>query len=434
MSLAPSPFRGARLRPGTTGFTIVLSLSMAVTALAIDSILPAFADIRAHYGLADDSTAVAGLVTTFLLGSGLGLLPAGLLADRFGRRPVMWGGLALYVVGAVGAALAPSLAVMLFARFVWGLGSAGPRVAALAMVRDAYEGAQMARQMSFIMAVFLIVPTLAPTLGAGLVALGSWQLVVWMCALAGLVVFGLTTRLPATLPLARRQPFSARVVWRSCRVVVTTPGTIGYLAAMTAMFGAFISYLASSEIIVDEVFGLDVWFPAIFGGLAVAMGVAMVANGRLVERVGLERMLGGLLVVQLVADVVFLVAVVATGGTPPFWLFITIFVVVLGCQQAVTPNLNSAAMRPLGEVAGTAAAILGMVPMVFGSILGSVIDRAFDGTVTPLALGFLGAGVCSLVATRWALRVGPSGSPQPPVAAASETADAGHLQTGSGTP
>jgi DHA1 family bicyclomycin/chloramphenicol resistance-like MFS transporter len=392
--------------PGAKGFIIVLSMAMAVTALAIDTMLPAFPDIRAHLELADDSTAVAGLVTTFLMGSGLGLLPAGILADRFGRRPVMWGGLALYCVGAVAAAIAPSLGVMLVARFVWGLGSAGPRVAALAMIRDAYEGEQMARQMSFIMAVFLVVPTIAPTLGAGLVAIGPWQLVFWLCAVAGVAVFGLSTRLPATLPAGERQPLSTAHVWRTCREVLTTRGTIAYLVALTALFGSFFSYLASSEIIVDEVFGLDAWFPAIFGGLAVVMGITMVANGRFVERVGLDRILSRLLVAHLAVDAILVAVALATGGMPPFPLFIVVFVLLLGCQQALVPNLNAAAMRPLGHVAGTASAILGMVPMVIGSMLGSVVDRAFDGTITPLAIGFMLAGIVALVATRVAMRAG----------------------------
>jgi DHA1 family bicyclomycin/chloramphenicol resistance-like MFS transporter len=303
----------------------------------------------------------------------------------------------------MGAALAPSLGLMLIARFVWGLGAAGPRVAAVAMVRDAYEGERMARQMSNMMAVFLVVPTLAPSLGAGLVVIGPWQLVFWVCLAASVAVFGLSIRLPATLPATERRSLSAGEVWRSIRVVFSTPGTTAYLVAMTALFASFISYLASSEIIVDEVFGLASWFPLIFGGLAVAMGLTMIANGRVVERVGLEHMLKRLVALQIVASLVLLVVAMVTGGTPPFALFITVFVVVLGSNTALTPNLNSAAMRPLGHVAGTAAALLGMVPMVVGSLLGSLIDRTFDGTITPIALAFTVGAIVALVATRSAM-------------------------------
>ena len=169
LTVADTPVRRS-IRPGTTAFTLLLSSAMAMTALGIDTMLPAFDDIREQHGLASDATQVAGLVTAFIAGFGIGQLPAGILADRYGRRPVLWGGLVVYVVGCAAAALAPSLGLMIAARFLWGLGAAGPRVAVTAMVRDSYSGAAMARQMSSIMAIFLIVPMIAPSIGAGLVA------------------------------------------------------------------------------------------------------------------------------------------------------------------------------------------------------------------------------------------------------------------------
>ncbi len=173
-------------------------MGMAVTALGIDGVLPAFPDIRAALGLDADATEVAGLVTFFLIGSSAGLLPAGVLADRYGRRSVMLGGLVLYVAGASAAVLAPTLPVMFAARFVWGLGSAGPRVAAMAMIRDAYDGDRMAKQMSFMMAVFILVPTFAPAVSSGLLRLGPWQIVFWLCAVAGAALLVLAFRLPET--------------------------------------------------------------------------------------------------------------------------------------------------------------------------------------------------------------------------------------------
>jgi DHA1 family bicyclomycin/chloramphenicol resistance-like MFS transporter len=391
---------GATFVPGTRAFTVVLSLAMATTALSIDSLLPAFGDIRRHLGLADDSTAVAGLITAFIIGNSLGLLPAGLLADRVGRRPVMWGGFALFILGAVGAALAPTLWLMLVSRFVWGLGAAGPRVAALAMVRDVAEGEQMARQMSAIMAIFILVPAFAPTISTGLLAIGPWQLVFWMCAVAAAAVVGLSFRLPATLPTTDRQPFRAGDVGRSCRAVLSTPGTVGYLVALSALFAAFLSYLGSSEIILDEVFGLGTWFPVVFGVLALTMGAGMFVNGRIVERVGLDRLVRRLHVGYVTAAVGLLGVTVIADGTPPFVLFAPLLAGVLVCHGVLIPNVNSAAMRPLADVAGTGAALLGMIPGVLGAIVGNAIDRAFDGTVTPFSIGFVGSGAVAMVATR----------------------------------
>ena len=388
----------AKLVPGSRWFILTLAMCIAVTALGVDTSLPAFPEIRESFGLADGATEVTRLITFFLLGNSLGLLPAGLLADRFGRKPVMWGGLVLYVVGAVGTMLAPSLTVMFVARFVWGLGSAGPRVAATAMVRDAYAGEQMARQMSFIMAVFILVPTFAPTLSTGLLYLGPWQLVFGVCAALGACVAVAVTRLPETMAIDDRRALAAVDVWRGCRTVLATPGTVGYVLALTALFGSFVSYLASSEVIVDQVFDLGDWFPVFFGGTALVMGLGMLINGRIVERVGLDRLIRLVFVGSSVCVAALLMLALVSEGHPPFWLFVVVLSAVLLGHQMLIPNLNAAAMRPLSHVAGTGAAILGMVPGVFGAVIGGVIDDQFDGTITPLAIGFVLCSAASIVA------------------------------------
>ena len=401
----------SRFAPGRAGFTFTLSMVMAGTALAIDMMLPAFPEIRAGLGLESGSTAVAGMITVFLLGQGLGLLPAGFLADRYGRRPVLWGGLLLYVLAALAAALAPNLGVMLLTRFVWGMAAAGPRVAAMAMVRDAFEGAEMAKQMSTIMAVFTIVPTLAPALGAGIVAVGSWEFVFVACAVYAGVVFVLTTRLPATM---RHAPTKVDDSWaemrRGLKVIFKTPGTFGYLLALVGLYASFLSYLASSEIIVDEVFDLANWFPVIFGAMALLMAGAMIVNRQVIMSVGLNRMMRLVSPALLVAVAVFVSVSLLTGGKPPFWLFFACVAAVIGCQQLLVPNLNAAAMRPLGEVAGTAAAILGMIPMVFGAVIASVFDRAFNGTTTPLAFGMTCGAILATIGLAWAHTAVPEGS------------------------
>ncbi len=394
----------ARLVPGSRGFIVVLAGCMAATALAIDASLPAFPEIRSAFDLEPGATSVTGIITFFFIGSSLGLLPAGILADRFGRRPVMWGGLVLYIVGAVLSIFAPSLWVMFVARFIWGLGSAGPRVAAMAMVRDAYDGEQMAKQMSLIMAVFILVPAFAPSIATVVLLIGPWQAVFWMCAAVAVAVAASVSLLPETLAFESQRPLHGRDVARGLRVIVVTPGTIGYLVALTAMFGVFLSYLASSEIILDQVFGLERWFPIFFGAIAVTMGSAMYVNGRFVERLGLQRIIGLSFVANLVAGTVLLAVAIATSGEPPFWLFAVLLGVVLFFQQMLIPNLNAAAMRPLGHVAGTAAAMLGMIPGVCGAVIGGLIDRRFDGTIRPLAIGFVISSAVAFGGWRWASR------------------------------
>ena len=407
--LSTSPGRRT-IRIGSRTFTFVLAMGMAVTALGIDSVLPAFPDIREAMGLPADSTEVAGLVTFFLIGSSAGLLPAGLLADRYGRRAIFMGGLALYVAGALAALLAPTLPVMFAARFVWGLGSAGPRVAAMAMIRDAYEGDRMAKQMSFMMAVFILVPTFAPAVSSALLVMGPWQLVFWLCAVAGAALLAVSPRLPETLAPSDRRALSAGDVWRGCRTVLLTPGSYGYLIAQSALFGVFLSYIASSEIILDEVFGLSEWFALFFGIMSLVMGAGMLLNGRLVEGIGLDRLSGRVFVGNFVAVIVLLVVALATDGEPPFWLFVIALAPVLFTVQMLQPDLMSAAMRPLAHVAGTAAAIFGMVPGVLGAIIGAVIDRQFNGTITPLAIALVIGSLIAWLGWRWAVSAASPGS------------------------
>lgn len=392
------------LRPGSKGFIVVLSLCMATTALGVDTILPAYPDIRAEFGLADDAAEVTGLITSYILGISLGLLPAGLLADRFGRRAIIWGGLALYVAGAIGSIMAPSLGVMFVARFVWGLGGAGPRVAAMAMVRDGFEGDEMARQMSLVMAVFLLVPAIGPSLSAGILAIGTWQAVIWMCAAVAVLVGLLVRRMPETLPTDMQRSLDARSVWTSCRIVMTSPGTVAYLVALTVLFGAFISYLSGSELILDQTYDLAEWFPAFFGVLALVMLAGMLLNGRLVGRLGLSRLLRRVFVWNGLAIGTMLVVAVLTAGEPPFWLFVVLISAVLLTHQMLIPNLTAAAMRSLAQVAGTAAAILNMVSGALGAVLAEVINRRFDGTIMPLTVGFAAATTIAVMAWRSAER------------------------------
>lgn len=404
-----APVIGGRrmLRPGSAAFTIVMSMAMGMTALAIDSILPAFDPIREDLGLAPGSTDVAILVTAFMVGLGLGQLPAGLLADRFGRRPVLWAGVAIYVVGAIGTVLAPTLATMALARFVWGLGGAGPRVAVTAMIRDSFEGEQMARQMSNIMAVFLLVPMIAPTLGAGMIALGSWHYSVLMCAGVGGLVLVLSLGLPSTLPVDQRRSLAAGQIVASWKTVFSTPGTVAYIVGITLATGVFLSYLASSENLFDTVFGLGDWFPAIFGAVAVGLAIGVIANGRLVERIGLDRMLFSTSIGFIAASTLMVAVSLTTTGRPPFWVFAPVLLSALMMVQVTLINANTAAMVPLGRVAGSGAALLGMIPLVVGSALGSLVDRQFDGTVTPLSVAFLASAVLTFLAIRRAARLAP---------------------------
>ncbi len=405
-----------RGRLGRAEFVAILSLMMALSALSIDVVLPAFGDIRAEYGLAPDSTEAAGVVTAFLLGFALAQVVYGPFADRFGRRPVLYTGFAVFAVGAVAAALAPSLELVLVARFVWGLGAAAPRVVVISMVRDVYEGDRMARAMSFVMAVFILVPILAPSLGAVLVAVGPWRWVFWFCVLYVAAIGLWARRLPETLDPRNRIQLRFDGIARAARIVFTSRLTMGYMAAMTLLFGVFVSYLASSELIWSDVYGRGDQFPFIFGGIAAVMGGAMLTNAAVVGRFGTVRMVHVVLVAYVGLGTALVVVALATGGAPPFWVFLPMLAATLATHALLIPNFNTVAMGPVGAVAGTASAVIGTVSTGVAALIGSVIDRAFDGTVRPMAFGFLAAGVLAIAVVAWTEkgRMFP-GPPQPAV-------------------
>ncbi len=382
--------------------TTLLALAMSLVALAIDILLPAFADIRAAFELPPNSTAAAGLITAFLLGLAVTQVVYGVLADRFGRKPMLYLGLGLYIAGALASTIAPTLEWLLIARFVWGAGAASPRILTLSILRDVYSGERMAKAMSFVMALFILVPVVAPSLGAVLTAWITWRGAVGFTVLVALLVGVWLVRLPETLHHENRIDLTYSDVMRAGTLVLTNRITMGYTLGFTALFGGFVSYLASSELILAEVFGLGEQFPLIFGGLATVMGVAVLANGSLVERVGLSRLLNTAMVGYLVAAASLALLTALTSGVPPFWLFATNLAAVLAMHSLLIPNMSTAAMIPMGPVAGTASAIIATVSTALGAVIGAAIDRAFDGTVAPLSTSFLVLGIIAWGLTRWA--------------------------------
>ena len=375
-----------------------MASTMSLSALSIDLMLPAFDDMRADFGLAADSTDTAAIITLFFLGMAAAQLVYGPLADRFGRKPVLYGGLTVFVLGAIGSALAGSLAGVLAFRFLWGLGAAAPRVISLSIVRDVYEGDQMARVMSFIAAVFIFVPVVAPSAGAVLLGFASWRFLFWLCAILAGAVGLWILRLPETLdPATRLERLQLRSLARTARIVVTNRQAVGYTLALTFVFGAFVSYLASSELVWDEVYGRGDQFPLIFGALALAIGIAILVNGLIVDRVGARRIVHGSLLAYVATAGLALIVAIAGDGSPNFWLFVVLLGVALMFHGLLIPNSNSIAMSPLGEVAGTASSLIGAFSILGGAVLGAIIDQAFNGTVIPMITGFFLACLFALI-------------------------------------
>jgi DHA1 family bicyclomycin/chloramphenicol resistance-like MFS transporter len=367
---------------------------MALTALAIDIMLPAFDDLRGHLGLGQDSTATAQIVTFFFLGQ-IGQIIYGPLSDRYGRLPILRAGFGLYIGGCIAAALLPSLGWILAARFVVGLGAAAMSVGAVASVRDRFEGDQMARIMSLIFTIFLIVPVVAPFLGAIILSVTSWQIVFLTPALMAVAVFMWSFRLNETLPPERRLKLDLSNLVRSTRRVGGNPVFVRYTAITTILFSTFISYIGSSERIIGEIYGRPELFVLMFAGGGIMMAIFTFLNSKLVERFGARRAVRGLLMAYLILASLLL-SLFGLGDGPNVYLFFAIVALLQGINVAAHPNSNALALEPLGSAAGTAAAIYGASFLVIGATLGSFIDRLLVDSVIPLAVGYFIVGLIAV--------------------------------------
>lgn len=383
-----NPVKTEGYRVGEVEFVALIAFLSALNAIAIDVMLPAFGAVREAFGLDPSATEVSLIVTAYLAGLGVGQYVYGPITDAYGRKPVLYVGVLLYLLGAAGATLSPSLQTMVVFRFLWGLGAAGPRVVSFAIVRDRFSGDDMARVMAIVMSVFMIVPAVAPTIGQGMLALGSWRYPFMFSALFALVVGLWAIRLMETLPPSERVALSVRNTIASTREVLRHRKTTGMMIALMFAMAAFFPYLGSSQLIYDGLYDRADQFPYWFGFSALFMAAASVTNSRLVKRLGSQRILTSSLVVYMGAASVFLAVAVATGGRPPFAVFFVLTTALIVGHVVNGALLNSLAMEDVGHVAGTASAIIGTVTIVGGSFLGSFVDRAIGESIVPFALGF----------------------------------------------
>jgi MFS transporter, DHA1 family, multidrug resistance protein len=389
---------------GRREFTVLMSMTMALTALSIDIMLPAFPLIRQSFGLDPTSTEVAGIITVFFVGLAVAQLFYGPLADRFGRKPVLYGGYVVFLIGAVLSTLAPTLPLLLAARFLWGVGAAGARVVALSIVRDKFEGEAMAKTMSLIMAIFIMVPVVAPAIGAAIIAIAPWRtLFVFTGVFAGSIALW-ARRLQETLKPEDRLELSFRRVLDAGKAVVSNRTTVGFTIAASCTTGALLVWLSLAELVVGDVYGRLNDFPIFFGGMAALTGGVMVVNGRLIDRVGLHRLVAIVTKTYVVSAGIFVAIVVAYDGVPPFWLLFVLLSVVFGHYGMIIPNFTSIAMQPMGHIAGTASSVIGATSTFLGVVLSTFITAQFNNTVMPVAMAFFGLGIIALIASAWGER------------------------------
>ncbi|MCA1974053.1 MAG: multidrug effflux MFS transporter [Caenispirillum sp.] len=377
-------------------FVAIVALMMALTALSIDIMLVALPDIAASYALSDPNDRQL-VITAYLLGFAAGQPVCGPLSDRFGRKPVLAAGILVFGVGSLGALAAPDFGWLLWARALMGLGAAAPRIMAISIVRDRFAGRGMARVMSFVMMIFIIIPIIAPSLGALILLGGDWHWIFAALFAVGLLLLVWTgVRLPETLPPAKRRPLSLGSIGEAARTVVTTRQTVGYTLAMGFMFGSLMTYIGSAQQVFMDAYDVSAeMFPLLFALVASVMALASLTNARLVERIGMRRVSHAALLGFVAAGAVL--AAFGFPALPPLAVLVAFLMVTFFCFGLIAPNFNALAMEPLGHIAGMGSSLTGFYGTAGGAVFGWLAGQAYDGSVQPLTVGFAAFGVLALV-------------------------------------
>ena len=380
-------------------FVVIIAGVMALTALAIDIMLPALGDIASDYNV-EDGNARQLVVGVYLITFGGAQLVFGPLVDRFGRRRVLIG-------SALGYGLAAGLAIfthdywtLLATRALQGVAGAGARVAAAALVRDVSSGRRMAEIMSLAMTAFLIVPILAPGLGQVILLAAPWPAIFGALFVYGALMGGwMYFRLPETLPADQRTPLRFDSVFRGYRIVAQNRLFAGYALASAMIFGSLFAFVNSSEQIFIELFDVGPWFPLAFGASAISFAIATTINSRIVGRLGMRRISQAGLIAFTAVNVLHVLTIIAIGES--LFSFLAFSFVSFFCFGLIGANFNAIAMEPIGDHAGAGAAGFGFATTTISAVLGGIVGQLYNGSTLPLAIGYAGFGAAALAVVFW---------------------------------
>lgn len=376
-----------------------MAMLFATIAFSIDAMLPALPKIASD--LSPDAPNNAQLIiTSFFFGMGLGTLFTGPLSDAFGRKPVIVAGALLYAASAFLAWIAPTLEMILLARVLQGLGTAAPRVVALAIIRDLYAGRQMAQLMSFVMLVFTLVPAVAPALGAAIIWGFGWRSIfIAFIAFSAISVCWLTLRQPETLPPERRRAFRVRQLAGGVVEVLSSRQVVLCIAVLTLVFGMLLATISTIQPIFETTFQRGAEFPLWFAGIALLSGTASLLNARIVVRVGMRPVIVWALAAQIAVSTL-MAASTWLGVWSNGALFAAYLVWTTGVFFMVgltLGNLSALAMEPMGHLAGMAASIIGSISTVAAVVIAIPIGLAFDGTPFPVAIGITACAIAAFL-------------------------------------
>jgi MFS transporter, DHA1 family, multidrug resistance protein len=376
---------------GFREFIVLIAAIMALNPLAMDMMLPALPEIG-HAFRVGDANHLQTVLSSFLFGFGVGQFVIGPLSDRYGRRPVLIGGMIVYGIASALTLIAPSFETLLLARGLQGLSTAATRVIATSVVRDCYAGRRMASVMSLAQMIFISVPVLAPSLGQLVMAVShEWHSVFVVLLVFGIAILGWTAwRLPETLAEENRKSLQLRDVLGYFRETLTNRQTLGYALAAGCLIGTMFAYVFSAQQVFTEVYSLGGYFPLAFAAIAIGVAIAGFVNARIVGSLGMRVISHVALTGFIAASLLMMIfARLDLLSLPLYMALATLTMFTFGLMIS---NFTALAMEPLGHIAGTASSLYGSITTLIGIVLGSVIGQAYDGTMVPLTTGFL---VCS---------------------------------------
>ncbi len=387
---------------GVVEFVALMAAMMSLAALSTDAMLPALPQMGADLGSPSEN-ANSLVVSLLFFGMAAGQLIFGPLSDSVGRKPSIYGGYALFIAGTVICIFAPVFWVLLGGRLIQGLGAAGPRGVITALIRDKYAGRTMARVMSYIGTVFILVPIIAPSFGQLILMFSGWRAIfAAFLILAAITLTWFALRQPETLPAELRVPLSARRIANAFKTVLSNRSALGYTIAAGLVSGAFFGYLNTSQQMLQVQYGLGSKFALAFALLAMAMGAASLTNARLVMRYGMQFMTAIAGRALSVLAVGFILVALFFSGHPPLWSLMLYLMATFFCVGILFGNLNSLAMEPLGKVAGVGAAAVGSLTTFIATPLGMVVGQSYNDTVMPLLMGFALFGIAATLTMMWA--------------------------------
>ncbi|MGI9537823.1 MAG: multidrug effflux MFS transporter [Desulfocapsaceae bacterium] len=381
-------------RPSYVGFVLRISLLTSLTALSIDTMLPALPAIGESFRVENPNN-LQLVVTLLFIGMFFGELAFGPLSDSLGRKRALGIGIVIFCIGTVIAMAATSLQTLLLGRVIQGIGVSGPKIISRAMIRDQFEGKNMARVFSFIMTVFIFVPMVAPILGQTILVLAGWRAIFLL--FLGIAVWSylwILFKQPETLALSERKPIKVKELLKTTVNILRHPLVLCYAATAGLAFAILLLFLSTSQAMFEQIYNRADKFPLYMALLATGFGLATLINSKLVMKYGMHRLCVGASLGFVGIGIYFVVG--SGGGTPSFISFMTGAYLLLFCLGLLFPNLSAMAMQPLGKVAGIGASLISAISTTIGLSISISVGRYFNNTLMPLALATLFCALVSL--------------------------------------